>query len=124
MPRGSWTCQRVTGGIKCGAGNPNRNRKCKTCGKTRPARKRPAHMSALSLPYEYYVEINGGEHCGICGLPPSPNRKLDRDHEHKGVGFARGLLCWSCNRQLKHTSTASWLRAAAAYLERAEARRS
>lgn len=119
----TWTCQRVTSGVKCGHVNAARKRNCGHCQKPRPARKRPAHMSALALPYAYYVEINGGERCGICGAPASPNRKLDRDHEHKGVGFARGLLCWSCNRQLKHTSTVTWLRAAADYLERAEDRR-
>jgi hypothetical protein len=121
--KGVWTCQRVTERVKCGHLNPNRKRKCERCGKTRPARKRPAHMSALDLPYEYYVQINGGEHCGICGRVPDPGKKLHRDHEHKGVGFARGLLCFPCNLQLKHTSTVTWLHGAAAYLERAESRR-
>lgn len=121
--RGFWTCQRVENKLRCGFVNPNRKRRCGWCGKPRPARKRPAHLSALKLPYEHYVQINGGERCGICGAEPKPGRRLDRDHEHKGVGYARGLLCWSCNRQLKHTSTVEWLRAAAAYLERADARR-
>jgi recombination endonuclease VII len=121
--RGFWKCQRQSGGVKCGASNPNRVRKCTKCSKSRPARKKPAHMSALDLPYEYYAEINGGAHCGICGRLPSATKRLDRDHEHKGVGFPRGLLCWNCNRQLKHTSSVAWLRAAADYLERAEARR-
>jgi hypothetical protein len=118
MPRGFWTCQRRKGGERCAWVNPNRKRKCEQCGKPRPPRKRPMHMSALALSYDYYVQINGGEHCGICGAEPKPGRRLDRDHEHKGVGTPRGLLCWSCNRQLKHTSTVEWLRAAAAYLER------
>jgi hypothetical protein len=121
--KGFWTCQRVSGGVKCGCPNSNRRRKCRECGKPRPPRKRPMHMSALALPYEHYVQINGGERCGICGAAPKPGRRLDRDHEHKGVGTPRGLLCWSCNRQLKHTSTVEWLRAAAAYLERANTRR-
>lgn len=117
--KGFWTCQRHSGGIKCGHVNPNRFQKCQTCGKRRPPRQRPAHLSALSLPYEYYREINGGERCGICGREPQPGKRLHRDHEHKGVGKPRGLLCFQCNQQLKHTSTVEWLRAAAEYLERA-----
>jgi hypothetical protein len=123
--RGFWTCQRQSGGVKCRATNPNRVQKCTRCGKRRPKRERPAHLSALSLSYEYYVLLNGGDHCGICGRERTPSDpKLHRDHEHKGVGTPRGLLCFPCNLQLKHTSTAKWLRAAADYLERVEARRS
>lgn len=121
--RGFWTCQRSSGGVKCRASNPNRLQKCARCGKRRPDRKRPAHLSALNLPYEYFVEVNGGEHCGICGKVPEPGKKLHRDHEHVGVGFARGVLCFPCNLQLKHSSSVAWLRAAADYLERAEQRR-
>jgi hypothetical protein len=75
-------------------------------------------MAALDLPYEHYVQLNGGvEACGICGKPPRPGRRLDRDHDHK-TGRPRGLLCWSCNRQLRTWATVTWLKAAAAYLER------
>jgi hypothetical protein len=123
MSRGFWTCQRVSGGIKCGARNANRRRKCMTCGKPRPARKRPAHMSALALPYDYYIALNGGERCGICGAAPKPGKKLHRDHEHVGVGFARGALCFRCNAALRPYMTLEWLRAAVAYLERANTRR-
>lgn len=78
MPKAkTWTCQRQTAGVKCKATNPSRKRKCEACGKTRPARKRPAHMLALDIPYERYVEINGGEHCGICGKLPKAGRRLD-----------------------------------------------
>lgn len=123
MPARHWTCQRVTAGAKCSHRNPSRKRKCERCHKTRPARQRPAHMSALALPYEYYVRLNGGEYCGICGRRPESGKRLHRDHEHKGVGTPRGLLCFPCNLQLKHTSTVTWLRGAAAYLERVEDRR-
>ena len=120
--RGFWTCQRVTAGVKCRATNPNRKHLCSRCGKRRPARKPPAHMSALALPYEYYIRINGGERCGICGKTPSPGRKLDRDHLHEGVGVPRGLLCHLCNRALRLLGDdPERLRAAAAYLERAGA---
>lgn len=124
MARDLWTCQRVTGGVKCGAQNPNRKRKCGACGKTRPARQRPAHLAVLDEPFSVFLAANGGiERCGICGAEPG-RAKLHRDHEHKGDGFARGLLCFPCNLQLKHTSTIEWLRSAADYLERAESRRS
>jgi hypothetical protein len=118
-----WTCQRQANGVKCRAVNPKRLQKCHVCGKRRPASKPPAHMSALKLPLAYYVEINGGERCGICGKSPKPGEKFHRDHEHKGVGFARGLLCFPCNSALRPYMTLEWLRAAVAYVERAEARR-
>lgn len=122
--KGFWTCQRVTGRVRCGAANPNRRRICESCGKKRPAKKRPAHMSALKLPYSYYVEINGGEHCGVCGRGPSSGRKLDRDHLHEGVGIPRGLLCHLCNRALKlFGDDPERLRSAAVYLERVNALR-
>lgn len=120
--KGFWTCTRVENKLRCGFVNPNRKRRCGWCGKPRPARKRPAHMSALSLPYDYYIRINGGELCGICGRPPKPGRRLDRDHCHKGVGTPRGLLCTECNRWLREFMTVEWLRAAAAYLERVDSR--
>lgn len=121
--RAYWTCSRVTAGVKCGAQNPRRARKCSTCGKTRPAKRKPAHMAALEQPYSAFLEANGGiERCGICGVEPG-QRKLHRDHAHVDDGYPRGLLCFPCNLQLKHTSTEEWLRAAADYLERAEAHR-
>jgi hypothetical protein len=116
----SWTCQRRAGGIKCGHVNASRKRNCQACGKPRPVRRRPKHMAALDLAYEAYIEINGGESCGICGARPSPGRRLDRDHEHLGTGRARGLLCHACNRTLSRRVTPEWLRAAAAYLERTQ----
>src|SRR5689334_2832443 len=93
-PRAGWTCQRQTDGQKCRQKNPPRARKCVACGKPRPPKRKPAHMQALELPYEHYVEINGGEFCFICGAPPSNGRRLHRDHEHVGDGRPRGLLCW------------------------------
>jgi hypothetical protein len=71
----------------------------------------------LETPYELWV-ARFGERCGICGRPPGPNRRLDRDHDHRGAGAPRGLLCHQCNRALPSWVTADWLRKAAAYLER------
>jgi hypothetical protein len=117
----TWKCQRSDGGVKCGWENPARKRLCEMCGKARPARKRPAHMAALDLSYEHYIEINGGEHCGICGCGPSNGRRLNRDHDH-ATGQPRGLLCWLDNKFLRRGMTIAWMRRAIAYLERAEAR--
>jgi ribosomal protein L40E len=114
-----WTCQRTIKGVKCGAHNPPRIRKCIKCEKPRPVRKKPAHMVALTdYDYAYYLALMGGvEHCAICDRKPTANRKLDRDHDHK-TGKPRGLLCVRCNRSLPDHMTADWLRAAADYLER------
>lgn len=70
------------------------------------------------MPYEAFVE-KYGERCGICGRGPSEKRRLDRDHDHRGAGRDRGLLCWYCNRLLPNRVDADWLRRAADYLERA-----
>ena len=117
----TWKCQRSAGGVKCGATNPGRKRKCEACGQQRPPLSRPRHMAALDdVPYEEYVFLNGGEFCGICGRPPKPGKRLQRDHDHRGDGHPRGLLCFACNRWLRGFMTVEWLRKAIVYLERAE----
>jgi hypothetical protein len=121
--RGFWTCQRQTAGVKCRASNPNRKHLCSRCGKRRPAKTPPAHMSALNLPYEYYEQVNGGPECGICGKTPKPGEKFHRDHEHRGVGFPRGVLCFPCNSALRPYMTLDWLERAVVYLRRVETRR-
>lgn len=123
MARGQWTCQRCQAGVKCGHVNPNRKQLCEACGKRRRPRERPAHLSALALPYEHYEALNGGPACGICGVDPKPGKRHHRDHEHDGVGTPRGLLCWPCNSLLPVRVNLAWLRRAVAYLERVEARR-
>jgi hypothetical protein len=124
MAAKTWICQRQSGGVKCRAINPKRLQICPRCGKRRPATKKPAHTKALDLLYEASVIANGGsENCGICGRPPPEGKKHRRDHEHKGDGLARGLLCWTCNLALRDFATLEWTHGAAAYLERAEQRR-
>lgn len=127
----TWTCQRSIDGARCARVNPAIKRNCTSCGKPRPARKRPAHEAARDLPYEFYVEINGGsESCGICGRERKPERRHHRHHEHKGDGFPLGILCHVCNRVIGHRlmmasggDVLGWLRDAVAFYERAEARR-
>lgn len=119
-----WTCRRQTDGKVCGHTNPSKKTMlCASCGKRRPPSKRPAHMAALDE-FDYVAWVaEHGEVCGICGSPPKGKRRLDRDHEHKGSGRARGLLCaFPCNTGLKGWMTAEWLRAAADYLDRAAGR--
>jgi hypothetical protein len=118
MSAKQWTCPRRIGGLRCGGINPPRARKCHTCDKPRPPRRRPKHMRALDVPYEEYVQINGGEFCFLCGKVPGKGRRLDRDHDHEAGGTPRGLLCWKCNRALHRWMTPQWLRRAAYYLER------
>lgn len=121
-----WTCPRVTAGAKCGHHNPPRTRKCAKCSKARPIRHTVSRDSkALAIPYEKYVEINGGEFCGVCGRTRDQQprgRRFDRDHDHD-TDLPRGLLCRSCNRALVASRfglkiTIKWLLAAAAYLQR------
>jgi hypothetical protein len=118
-------CRRVKDGQTCGTDNPARKRNCTRCGKPRQRREtsKTRHEAVLrDLSYEECIQINGGEHCGICGVSPK-TRRLDRDHEHKGKGAIRGLLCIRCNLALPNRVTLEWLRAAVAYLERFEQRR-
>jgi hypothetical protein len=107
-PRKQWTCP------KCGNVQPPNTRLCSCGGRRRPKR-RPSHQLVLEMPYETWV-ARFGERCGICGRPPGPKRRLDRDHDHK-TGDARGLLCHRCNRGLPNWVTVDWLKKAIAYLE-------
>ncbi len=120
----TWTCQKQSGGQKCGHINPRRLQICAACKKRRPATKRVEHLKALEFSYEDYIALNGGEFCGICGALPD-GRRLDRDHVHDDTHRPRGLLCRKCNRALTKTRyglviTPEWLRSAAVYMERIE----
>lgn len=106
----TWTCR------GCKTRNTGRTQKC-ACGRKRPPRRKPSHMAALELPYEAYIELNGGEFCAICGCGRPARRRLDRDHDHR-TGAPRGLLCHRHNRLLAKDWTPELLRAAADYLER------
>lgn len=109
-----WTCR------DCGQYHSSKQvRKCQGCGKERPKTRKPKHMAALELPYEAFIEANGGvEVCGICERGPQESRKLDRDHSHK-TGEPRGLLCWRHNRGLQYFNDDPELLAAAiSYLQR------
>jgi hypothetical protein len=104
----TWTCR------KCRAKLPRIKQKC-PCGQRRPSIKTAA-QKALIEEYGWWA-ARFGDRCNICQRPASQRRRLDRDHDHR-TGAARGLLCARCNRALPSWVTASWLRAAADYLER------
>jgi hypothetical protein len=114
-----WTCR------KCKQRTPRVLANCLTpdCTGKRPKPRKPKHSRVLDrYPYEQWVE-RYGEVCGICGAKPSPNRRLDRDHDHHVVGEgwegARGLLCWNCNKHFIHSRvTVDLLLNAAKYLDR------
>jgi hypothetical protein len=123
-----WICDRRTAGVKCATRNPNIKQLCGTCGKRKPKRVPKKHMGALDNDYEHYIQINGGEHCGICGVTRAqtndPSRKLDRDHVHtpSGLGIARGLLCRKCNMKFTYKMSHEWVHALDAYVTRVEQR--
>ena len=76
------------------------------------------HKQFLAAQRQFYpslLETQGGG-CAICGRPPSVQRRLDMDHNHKTMEL-RGLLCHRCNRALASWITPDWLRSAAEYLE-------
>jgi hypothetical protein len=109
----TWRCR------GCLSVNAPRTRKCAACSKARPKKRRPAHLKALELPYEAFLAANGGvDLCGICGSE-GKTRKLHRDHDHKGSGKPRGLLCFPCNAALRPYMDLAWIEKAAAYLRRA-----
>jgi hypothetical protein len=106
----TWTCR------KCKTKWPGTRQLC-TCGTRRPPRRVPKHQLVLELmPYEEWVE-KYGERCGVCGRPPSANRRLDRDHDHQ-TGDDRGLLCPRCNQALPNWVSVTWLIKAMKYLWR------
>ena len=117
----TWTCQRVSQSVVCKHRNPPRTRKCQACGKPRPAKRKPAHMQALELSYEFYEALNGGPNCGICGQEPKLGQRLHRDHDHH-TGEPRGILCFRCNAALRPYMTAEWCRSAWSYLLTAQER--
>lgn len=115
-----WSC-------RCGYRNQRTKRKCLSCGKAKPKKKVPAHARTLRDDgYEHYVEVSKvlhgvkDEQCCVCGRPKSPERRHDRDHDHR-TGHPRGLVCSLDNRLMKYTQLdAERAQLIADYLKRAE----
>jgi hypothetical protein len=113
-----WTCQRQSGGLKCGYQNPKVKKKCLKCGKARPPKKAIAHKAILEeMPIEKWIEIFGNE-CGIC-KKSGDETQLYRDHDHHSHA-ARGVLCFRCNTPLRDYMTLEWMTKAVIYLQNAE----
>lgn len=68
--------------------------------------------------YDELLESQGGG-CAICGRPPSAKRKLDMDHDHRGM-YIRGLLCIRCNRAIHSWMDEEWMASATTYLRKAK----
>ena len=114
-----WVCR------KCKYRNPSIKRKCLECGVLKAKRK----VNRKSKPVDEYAhycrvaEVLHGvydERCCVCGRPKNPERRHDRDHDHRN-GNPRGLACSKCNMLMKfteldtHRAKLIWQ-----YLERAE----
>jgi hypothetical protein len=118
-----WTCTRQKDGVKCNTLVPVAKKKCTVCDKPRPPKRTKKHMTALKAhDYDYFIEITGGEHCGICGVTraqtKNPEKRLMRDHAHTttGLGEPRGLLCFDCNWHLGNWYTPERVERMLAYL--------
>lgn len=119
----TWRCRKKDlAGNPCTAVNAGIKQRCGFCGGPRPKRRKAKHLAVLAeLDYAAFVALNpAGERCAICGRAPAPGKRLQRDHDHRS-GRARGALCFRCNRFLHSFMDSTWLRAALAYIERAEA---
>ena len=77
-------------------------------------------MAGLDQPYSVFVKANGGyDGCWVCyQLGEKRDGPLCRDHEHRGDGKARGLLCRWHNRCLGPRYTPELTMALAKYLNR------
>lgn len=101
--------------------NENRKRKCGACGRKLAARRKPRHLAALELPRDVYIEANDGyDGCWVCRDlgEHHEHRRVVRDHEHRGDGQPRGLLCDWHNRLLGPRYTAELVGAYYRYLTR------
>lgn len=114
-----WTCK------KCRYRNPSIKRKCLDCGTLKAKRKVSRKQKPVD-DYAHYVQVarvlHGveDERCCVCGKPPSPGRRHDRDHDHR-TGDPRGLACPLDNMLMKYWQLdAAKAQLIADYLKRAE----
>lgn len=109
----------------CGFEYPgdSRRRTCPECGSARKRRAKPKHAAALNQPRAVFVQANDGyDGCWVCReLGIQLAGATVRDHEHKGDGRPRGILCQWHNRKLGPAYTPELVAAYAKYLARPEA---
>lgn len=126
MAARGWLC-------RCGYRNEPGHRKCRgpECSRSKPRRRRPAHLQALDLSFEDYAELNvrvhgvGSDTCALCKGPRKMDGpRLDRDHAHFDGGYPRGLTHNLCNKILGQVERGrdgeAWLEFALAYVRRAK----
>ena len=67
----------------------------------KPLRKLKNRLRKYGLTPETYFKMKEehGNKCKICGAPPPKGRELVIDHD-KTTNIVRGLLCYTCNRDL------------------------
>lgn len=108
----------------CGYQYPgdSRRRTCPECGAARKPKHRAKHKAALDHSLDVFVAANDGyQGCWVCReLGIHMGGPLQRDHEHKGNGRPRGLLCVFHNRKLGAAYTLELVNAYAKYLGRTE----
>jgi hypothetical protein len=109
----------------CGFEYPgdSRRRTCPDCGATRKPKHKAKHTAALDHDRAVFVAANDGyDGCWVCReLGIQMGGPLQRDHEHKGDGRPRGILCVFHNRKLGPAYTPELVNAYAKYLARPEA---
>lgn len=112
--------------MRCSCGyqfaGDSRRRTCPECGATRKPKHQAKHKQALNDGLAVFIAANDGYHgCWVCReLGIHMAGKLQRDHEHKGNGRARGILCVFHNRKLGPAYTPELVAAYAKYLNRLE----
>ena len=125
-----WTCRR------CGYRNERAHVKCRgekrsgePCTARRPPKREPKHAHPLRNGRAMFEELNRTVHkcpsfaCAICGKMLDKPGTGQRDHAHFDGGYARGLLCWYCNKTLgmieRGKDGEEWMRRALDYVRRA-----
>ena len=125
-----WTCRR------CGHRNERAHVKCRgtkrsgePCTARRPLKREPKHAHPLRNGRAEFERLNivvhgcGPDGCAICGKSLDKPGTGQRDHAHFDGGYARGLLCWYCNKTLglieRGKEGEEWMRRALDYVKRA-----
>ena len=110
--------------MRCSCGyafsGDSRRRKCPDCGAKRVPKRRPKHLAALNHDRAVFIVANDGyDGCWVCReLGVKLDGPLYRDHEHKGNGRPRGLLCRYHNGCLGPRYTPELVAVLARYLNR------
>ena len=107
------------------------SRKCQGCGSAtaRRLKRAPKHSHPLRQGRAAFEMLNmtvhkcNPDHCAICGKRLDKPGSGQRDHAHFDGGYARGLLCWYCNKTLGQVERGKdgeeWMRSALDYVRRA-----